>query len=173
MTMTAPADDLGSLLAYNRWANARMLAAVRPLPEADYVREVGGGWPSVRATVVHLAGATDAWALRFSGRGATRLPPPDELPRFADAEALLLKAEDSLDALLPSFTPALLAAPFRWRNLRDEERAAPLWAVVRHVVNHATYHRGQISSMVRRLGGTPLPTDLVLWGIEALKEPSS
>ena len=170
--MTIPADDLCSLLAYSRWATARTLAAVRPLPEADYVRELGGGWPSVRATLVHLAGATNAWALRFAGRDATRLPSQAELPRFSDAEALLLGAEEELGARLPSFTPALLASPFRWRNLQNEERAAPLWTVVRHVVNHGTYHRGQLSSMVRRRGGTPLPTDLVLWGIEALKEPT-
>jgi uncharacterized damage-inducible protein DinB len=169
--MKMPSDDAVSLFAYNRWANARMLAAVRPLPEADYVREVGGGWPSVRATLVHLAGATQAWVERLSGRDATRLPAPAEFPRFRDAEALLLKAEDSLDAFLPSFTPERLVTPFRWRNLQNTERTAPLWTVVRHVVNHSTYHRGQISSMVRSLGGTPLPTDLLLWGIEVLKDP--
>ena len=105
--------------------------------------------------------ATDAWVQRFSGRDATRLPSQAELPRFGDAEALLLGAEDGLDALLPSFTPALLAAPFRWRNLQNEERTAPLWTLVRHVVNHGTYHRGQITSMIRQLGGTPANTDLI------------
>jgi uncharacterized damage-inducible protein DinB len=37
---------------------------------------------------------------------------------------------------------------------------------VRHVVNHQTYHRGQISSMLRRLGHAPKATDMVVWGID-------
>jgi uncharacterized damage-inducible protein DinB len=161
-------DDLSSLFAYNRWANARTLAAIRPLPETEYVRELGGGWPSVRATLVHLAGSTQAWVERFAGRDATRLPAQNEVPRFGDAEELLLRAEDGLDALLPSFGPERLVTPFRWRNLQNVERTAPLWTVVRHVVNHGTYHRGQISSMVRSLGGAPQPTDMILWGIESM-----
>ncbi len=169
--MSMPFDDVASLFAYNRWANERTLSAVRPLPEADYVRELGGGWPSLRATLVHLAGSTEAWVARLAGRDATRLPAPGELPLFGDAEALLRRAEDGLEALLPSFDPERLATPFRWLNLQKVERVAPLWTVLRHAVNHSTYHRGQISSMVRRLGGAPLPTDMILWGIEALKDP--
>jgi uncharacterized damage-inducible protein DinB len=46
-----------------------------------------------------------------------------------------------------------------------ELKTAPLWAVLRHVVNHQTYHRGQISSMLRRLGAKPVSTDMVVWGI--------
>jgi uncharacterized damage-inducible protein DinB len=52
-----------------------------------------------------------------------------------------------------------------YRNLRGETKKVVTWAVFRHVVNHASYHRGQISSMVRMLGHEPRATDLVLWGI--------
>ena len=52
-------------------------------------------------------------------------------------------------------------------KLKGEPKIAPFWAVLRHVVNHGTYHRGQISSMVKRVGGKPISTDMVVWGIEA------
>lgn len=164
--MSKPQDDLASLYAYNAWANERILAALRDLPAEAYARELGGGWPSLRATLVHLAGATDAWAERFEGRDATRLPTEEELPALADAEALLRRAQSRLEALLPSFTPERLAGGLTWKNLKREERTAPLWAVARHVVNHASYHRGQIASMVKRAGGKAASTDMVLWGIE-------
>lgn len=162
-----PEDSLESLYAYDRWATERMLRSVRAVSAVDYVRELGGGWPSIRGTLVHLAGATDAWATRFSGAEATRLPTVDELPAFGDAEALLLSAGERLRALVPAFSPERLAGPFTWTNLSGAERTAPLWSVVRHAVNHGTYHRGQIASMVKRVGGTPLATDMVFWGIEA------
>ena len=160
------ADDLVSLYAYNSWANARVLETLRALPETDYVSEQGGGWPSLRATFVHLAGATDAWAERFTGRDATRLATIEELPGLEDAARVLLAAEEKHRHLLPAFTPERLAGPFTWKNLKGEPKTAPFWAVVRHVVNHQTYHRGQIAAMARRLGHAPKSTDMVVWGIE-------
>jgi uncharacterized damage-inducible protein DinB len=169
--MSFPPDDLPSLYSFNEWANARVLETLRALPEAEYVKDQGGGWPSLRATFVHLAGATDAWAERFSGREATRLPSVDELPGLEDAARVLLAAHEKHRALLATYTPGVLAGPFVWKNLKGEERTAPFWVVVRHVVNHQTYHRGQISSMVRRLGRAPKSTDMVVWGMEQAARP--
>ena len=159
-------DDLFALYTYNTWANDRVIGALRSLSPEDYVREMGGGFPSVRATFVHIAAATDAWAERFLGREATRLPTPDELPRLEDAVTVLIEAQRKHDAHLKSLTPGQMAASFSWKNLKGEVRSAPFWAVLRHVVNHQTYHRGQISSMLRRLGAKPVSTDMVVWGIE-------
>jgi uncharacterized damage-inducible protein DinB len=164
--MSVPLDDLESLYAFNSWANARVLETLRALPEADYEKEQGGGWPSLRATFVHIAGATDAWAERFSGQDATRLATMDELPDLEAAARLLLAAEEKHRRQLATYTPARLAGPFTWKNRKGEEKTAPFWVVVRHVVNHQTYHRGQISAMARRLGHAPKPTDMVVWGIE-------
>jgi uncharacterized damage-inducible protein DinB len=159
-------DDLRALYDYNEWANDRVVRTLRELPEADYVRETGGGWSSVRATFVHIAGATDAWAERFNGREALVLPKESDLPGLEDAVALLLRAQQKHRAHIATLTPGALGRPFSWRNLAGEVRTAPFGIVVRHVVNHQTYHRGQIASMVRRLGGKPLATDMVRWGIE-------
>jgi uncharacterized damage-inducible protein DinB len=41
-----------------------------------------------------------------------------------------------------------------------------LAATMRHVVNHSTYHRGQITNFLRHLGGQPIGTDLVTYYIE-------
>ena len=43
-----------------------------------------------------------------------------------------------------------------YKNLAGQAHSLPLWQVVLHVVNHATYHRGQITTMVRQLGHTPV-----------------
>lgn len=159
-------DELASLYAYNRWANERVVVSLRALAPGDYTRELGGGWPSLRSTFVHLAGATNAWSVRFGGKDATSLPKEEDLPLLENAVTLLEFAQSKLEPFLATLTPARTSEPFTWKNLSGAERTAPFWTVLRHVVNHCTYHRGQIASMIRRVGGKPLATDMVVWGIE-------
>ncbi len=33
--------------------------------------------------------------------------------------------------------------------------ASPMWQMVQHVVNHASYHRGQVTTMLRQAGAQP------------------
>jgi uncharacterized damage-inducible protein DinB len=166
-------DDLPSLYAFNRWADARVIHALRALDEEQYTRELGGGWPSVRATFVHIAGATWAWSERISGRDCTKLHTVEQLPRLDDAAAVLNEAHDRFDGILAAATPEKRNEVFVWKNLSLQEKRAPFWVILRHVVNHETYHRGQISSMVKRLGAKPIATDLVFWGIETFEKESS
>jgi uncharacterized damage-inducible protein DinB len=39
----------------------------------------------------------------------------------------------------------------------------PPWAVLRQIVNHSTYHRGQVAAKLKRLGVEPPMTDLIMW----------
>ena len=46
----------------------------------------------------------------------------------------------------------------------------PPWAVLRHVVNHATYHRGQVASKLKRFGVEQPATDFVYWVFEQIPQ---
>jgi len=39
--------------------------------------------------------------------------------------------------------------------LRGKDQSDALWQVLQHVVNHGTYHRGQITTMLRQLDAAP------------------
>ena len=66
--------------------------------------------------------------------------------------------------------PDDLAKDLRYLNLRGEFYAYPLWQQLAHVVNHSTYHRGQITTMLRQLGAAATSTDLLLY-YDELNEP--
>jgi uncharacterized damage-inducible protein DinB len=159
-------DDFAALFAYNRWADDRVLAACRTLSQEQYTRELPGGMTSVRATLLHIALATQAWNRRIHGENVTAFPTENELPTVADAARVLTETNDAFARLVPTLTPERLGAIFTYRNLRNEEKRLPFWAVLRHVVNHATYHRGQVAVKLKRLGVEPPLTDLVRWAIE-------
>jgi DinB family len=54
------------------------------------------------------------------------------------------------------------------RAVRGRTRTAtlPPWVVLRQVVNHTTYHRGQMASKLKRFGVVQPETNLVFWAFE-------
>ena len=158
-------DDLPDLYDYHAWANARMIASVETLDAGEYGRVIGGGWPSVADTVAHLASATQAWHDRFHGRSPSRLLTAADLPERDGAISLLRSADEAVTALVRETPAEDRSKILAYTNLQGITKRVPYWAVFRHVVNHASYHRGQIASMVRMLGKEPKATDLVFWAI--------
>jgi uncharacterized damage-inducible protein DinB len=166
-------DDLATLFAYDRWANARMFDACRQVPLERYGEEVVAGWPSLRSTVVHIVAATDLWTRRFLGQPAEGFIPEAELPTPDDAARLSNATHEALDRLVCDLTPDQLAGLFTYRTIKGLTMTTPLWAALRHVVNHATYHRGQVASKLGRLGVEPPVTDFVYYAIEQTPQPRS
>ena len=158
-------DDFTSLFAFNRWANAKMLDACRKLTAEQYVAEPVPGWSSVRATVFHIALVTELWLRGLMADPDDSIPTAVEFATVADAERLLDRAYRRLDELLPTLTPERLATPV---TLRRGGRVAtlPPWALLRHLVNHTTYHRGQVAYKLKRFGIQQPETDFVYWVFE-------
>ncbi len=162
-TMT---DDLPTLFAYDRWASTRMFEACRKVPVERYGEEIIPGWASLRSTVVHIVAATELWSRRFRELPTTGFIPESELLTIEATAKLSEANHDAFDQLVRNLTSERLAAPFTYKNLKGETATAPLWAALRHVVNHASYHRGQVASKLARLGVEAPVTDFVYYAIE-------
>jgi uncharacterized damage-inducible protein DinB len=158
-------DDFASLYAFNRWANLRVLDACRKLTAEQYAAEPAPGWSSIRSTIVHIAIVTEGWLRVLAGEVVGDVLTEAELPAVDDAAQVLEKAQAILDDLLPRFTPERLATP---QTLSGRGRTAtlPPWVVLRHIVNHSTYHRGQVASKLKRFGIEQPATDFVFWAME-------
>src|SRR5262249_14941163 len=163
-------DDFTSLFAFNRWANAKMLDACRKLTPEQYAAEPVPGWGSVRSTVYHIAVVTDAWLRALADDPDLNSPTEAEVQTPDDAARVLERAERTPNALLPPLPPEQLAAP-RTFSRGGRTAVLPPWLVLRHVVNHTTYHRGQAASKLKRFGVQQAETDLVWWAIEQIPQP--
>ena len=163
-------DDFVSLYAYNRWADRRVLDACRKLTPEQYAAEPVPGWSSVRSSLVHIAVVTNNWLRRVAGEEVlTALPPETDFPALADVERLLDRADRTWESLLPTLTPEGLTTARTFRGSRGSA-VLPPWAVLRHVVNHSTYHRGQVASKLKRFGVEAPATDFVLWVSEQVPQ---
>ncbi|HEY7331268.1 MAG TPA: DinB family protein [Gemmataceae bacterium] len=162
-------DDFASLFAFNRWANAKMLDACRKLSQEQYVAEPVPGWSSVRATVFHIALVTEGWLRGLENDPDESIPTEAEVATVDDAERLLGRAYQRFDRLLPTLTPERLATSITLQR-RGRSMTLPPWAVLRHLVNHTTYHRGQVASKLKRFGIAQPETDLVFWWKEQMPQ---
>ena len=155
-------DSFTSLVAYTRWADTRLLAPCAELTPAQYTLELGGSFPSLQLTIAHLAGSTKLWGLRLGGLPYSGLPPSAEIPDVATAQARLAEAYEVFTAVAPVWEAAP-EEPFTFRRIAGGEVTKPRWQIFRHIVNHGSYHRGQIANMLRQLGVQPPSTDLLYW----------
>ena len=145
--------------AFNRWAHRRTLAYVARLTPEQYERPVGGSFPSLRATLEHVHRAEVAWLARWEGE---RRGPSPELPPDTDVAALAARWEalwERQSRFLSTLGEGDLDRPLEIRLWSGVEAVQRLGDTLRHVVNHATYHRGQVVMLTRQLGGTPEGTD--------------
>ena len=129
----------------------------------------GPSFPSLRATLVHLCGAEWVWHSRWRGRSP------------ASIQSLLAESESPLDQLesichfwsrlqqqIVAFVRELgdegITRTFSYTLFSGASFSSPYWQTVQHLVNHGSYHRGQVTNMLRQLGAAPAPpTDLIAY----------
>ena len=151
------------LVGFHYWARDRVLGAVDMLSAEQYARPMGNSFASVRDTLNHIYGAEWIWHERWMGVSPTGFP-AIELPDVATLRARWSELEGNVRAYLDRAGDEGLKRVIDYRLMSGKEGASPLWQMVAHVVNHATYHRGQVTTMLRQLGAAPAPsTDMITY----------
>jgi uncharacterized damage-inducible protein DinB len=163
-------DDFATLYAFNKWANDKMLDACRKVTPEQYAAEPAPGWPPIRTTVWHIAIVTDGWLRTLANDPDQSFQAETEVQTPDDAARILERAYRTLDSLRPMLSGEMLATP-RTLTRRGRTASLPPWAVLRHVVNHTTYHRGQVASKLKRFGIQQPETDLVYFALENFPQP--
>jgi uncharacterized damage-inducible protein DinB len=153
---------LDLLYAYNEWANARLLGAAARLPTALLTRELGSSHASVWGTLRHIVWAEWRWL----GRWQTRAPAGPDPLACQDLAALQHRAGEIASqqrAFLRRLTPVDLERLVSYENPPGTRWTYALGDMVQHLVNHSTYHRGQVAAMLRQLGNAPPATDYLVY----------
>jgi uncharacterized damage-inducible protein DinB len=148
-------SDLQTLLDYHYWARDRMLAAVAGLTPEQYTRDMGGSFKSVRDTLVHLYAAEWAWYSRWHGTSPAALLPAEQFPDLDSLRTAWIDHERKMRAYVESLDDPTVHKTIEYRFLSGQPAATVLWQMLQHVVNHGSYHRGQVTTMLRQLGAAP------------------
>ncbi len=158
--------DIRTLYDYNAWANARTLGAAEPLSADQLCRDLKNSFPSVRDTLAHILGAEWIWMRRWVGETPSALLQASDFPTLQSLRERFAAVERERRSFLEGLTEDRLQAPFSYRDTAGKSHSLRLVHSLQHVVNHGSYHRGQITTLLRQLGAAPVSTDMSRFYLE-------
>ncbi len=147
--------DLETLLDYHYWARDRVLDAASQLTPEQFTRDLGSSFKSVRDTLAHVYSAEWARYSRWHGVSPTAMLPFDQFPNVPTLRTAWTDHEAKMRAFLASLDDDGFGRVFDYRLLSGQPGASVFSHMLQHVVNHASYHRGQVTTMLRQLGAPP------------------
>jgi uncharacterized damage-inducible protein DinB len=148
-------QDLCTLVDFHYWARDRMLDAVDGLTSDQYARDLGSSFRSVRDTVVHIYAAEWIWYMRWLGTSPSALVTVDQFPDIAAIRNAWTELEGKVRAFVSALDEDGVTRVIPYTLLSGVSSTSPFWQMIQHVVNHASYHRGQVTTMLRQLGAAP------------------
>src|SRR6202047_46804 len=154
-------DDIRQLYDYNAWANRRAMEASSALTPEQFVKPLGSSFTSVRDTLAHIYGAEWLWLERFQGRSPASLPDTTQYPDIASRGERWGEFEPRLLNFARGLTQSDLDRVMEYKTLKFGVYSNPLWQSMQHLVNHGSYHRGQVTTLLRQHGAQAILTDLM------------
>lgn len=149
---------LDQLADYELWANTRFVQRLQRESDEVLDRQVPSSFPSLRATLLHIRDAENAWCARLIGVPVVWPASPQ---RAIDN---LLKYTVQIRDLVKEYGEADLESTCIYHDLKGNEHRQTRWQMVLHCFNHSTQHRGQVITMMRTLGLDDIPAnDLIVY----------
>ena len=148
-------QELRMLLDYHYWARDRILDAAEQLTPDQLTRNLGSSFGSIRDTLAHAYAAEWAWCQRWQGVSPASLLPPDVFPDIVTLRLKWAALEADVRTVLDRTGEPGVDRVIAYTMLNGDARQSVFWHMLQHVVNHASYHRGQVTTMLRQLGAPP------------------
>ena len=159
-------SDLRRLLKFNEWANTRVFDALATLTPEQLTKDLGSSFPSPGLTAAHMVAGEWIWLQRWLGISNGKFPDWAATTNLPDLRRRLTEIETERWTFFNGLGESDIHTPRAYKLMNGTEDQQPLDVMVTHVVNHATYHRGQIATFFRQLGLKPIGTDFITFARE-------
>ncbi len=159
--MTLP--EILTLFEYDTWATDRTLEVVSSVPERSYLEDLKSSHGGIHGTLVHIYSSNMIWLGRWKGLAPSRHIGSSEIPSLESLKTCWKKYQADLQAHLRDLNESALLAPLSFRDLKGTPHSYPLFQLMQYLINHSSYHRGQIVTMLRQIGIKPVATDLIVF----------
>ena len=141
---------LQRLFKYNDWANKETLQS---LQESDRLPA------SSLKRMAHILAAEHVWFQRL--RSEPLLVPVWPEWEIEEIAVEIDQMREGWESYLAAISEQDLSGSIKYVNTKGEKFESRRDDILQHVIAHGAYHRGQIASDVRALGGKPAVTDVI------------
>jgi uncharacterized damage-inducible protein DinB len=147
---------------YNYWARDRQLQVCASLTAEQFLRPLAGSFLSLRDTLAHMVAVEWLWLERWKGRSPKSLLSSGDFPALEAVVERWNAVEREMREYLAGLDEEALARSLTYMNFQGEPWTYPLWEMIAHVLNHQSYHRGQVATLLRMLGVQPPHVDFLV-----------
>jgi uncharacterized damage-inducible protein DinB len=172
-TMTTLKETVQTDLWYSAWATRRLLETCGALSDDELRRDLAVSHGNIVNTLYHIYVSERFWTECLR---ADLIPPLEEIvneppPASVQFDALVQSWPmlwKQLDGWMVTQTDDTLSRTLPFKLSSTSQFDCPRWQIVRHFVNHATLHCGQIVGMLRALGRKPPCVDYMEYQLRSL-----
>lgn len=163
------------LAQYNRNMNRQLYAAASQLSDDELKKDRGAFFPSILATLNHILVGDIIWLKRIAKHPMqlAALEPMHAMPKPQGLNAIIcddlasltikrIEVDDIICDFIAQIEDAHIASPFSYINTRGDSFNKNLGAIIQHLFNHQTHHRGQVTTLLYQAGIDPGVTDLLM-----------
>jgi len=154
-------EEIRQLFDYNAWANERSLQGAAQLSDEQFLKPLGSSFSSVRDTLVHICSGEWVWLERCHGYSPSAFPDLSSIQTVSALREHWTPQAAQLLTFTQGLTQSDLDRIMEYKTFKFGVYQNPVWQALQHLANHGTYHRGQVTTMLRQLGATPVLTDLM------------
>ena len=155
----ADTAQLRRLVAYNQWANEKILCAIDGMSAEELARPVDAYFGSLEKNLQHILLATRVWLARWKATTPPTLQDRVTTP-WRDAYAV---THAELKTFVESLTDDSAGRIVDYKNTKGEPFRMALDQLITHVVNHGTHHRAETGALLERIGRSPGDMDYVYY----------
>ncbi|MGN6213810.1 DinB family protein [Parafilimonas sp.] len=139
------------LAEYNLWANNIACGWLENISDEQWNKPIVSSFSSIQETVLHIISAENTWLQRFRHEPVKWLQSTYKGTK-AEHIALWKKTSEAFKIFVENFNEMDLTKNCDFKRLNGDAYSMPFYQLFAHVVNHATYHRGQLVTMLRQSG---------------------
>lgn len=160
---TESVNEFLELFRYNAWAMRILYDAVAParVPEEEYFRDLKSSFGGIHGTLQHIVWAEHLWLNRWLLKPNPVVYQGKDLAMLDEVRARWEEVEAERNAFLAGITDDRLDETRVVKPSAGGEFVHTFRQMFRHLVNHSSYHRGQVVTFLRQLGHGASNTDLI------------
>ncbi|HTR99702.1 MAG TPA: DinB family protein [Bacteroidota bacterium] len=162
-------QEIRRLLAFSSWASNRIFEAVAGLPPEEFTRDMKASHVSIHGTLTHMVGAEKMWLSRMVGNPDRAFLKPPDVPTLADLRNTWEETGFNTAKFVGTMTDRKLQETFPMTTSTGQQLTQAYGDALQHVVDHSTYHRAQVVTLLRQMGHTPPSTSMIAFFRETAK----